>query len=575
MDLGVSGLASGFDWKTLVDQLIDVERVPQKRLLAEQNQLEQRNNAFGSIKTELTILKSRVEALQEGSLFDSRAATTSDSSVATVGAASGAPLGTFSFDIEQLATAARQVGSSDIGKRLSETSDVSGVVLGTAGLGRTIVGGVITINGAQVTIDATDTLQEVFDNISAATAGVVTGSYDPTTDKVQLTSSTGTLTLGAANDTSNFLLAAGLHNNGSGTVESATSLSRVRPTAALASANFSTTVTDGGSGTGAFKINGVEITFNASTDTLNSVIDKINASSAGVSARYDVQADQLILTNKTTGDVGIALEDVTGNFLAATGVTTGTLERGSNLLYRINGGDVQQSLSNTITESSSGLAGLSVTALAEGVVNVTVSQDSSKVKTAITNFIEAFNKVQTLIENQTASSTDAKGKVTAGLLSGESLASDIASELRSASFASVSGLPAQLDHLADIGIVTDGNSNKLTLDDESLLDEALATNLSGVKALFASSASGLANQLDDYLEEVVGEEGSLVAKQLALTEQAAEIDTQVADLERHVQSRREQLLASFLAMETAQAKINQQLQFLNQKFGGTAQSSSK
>jgi len=35
------------------------------------------------------------------------------------------------------------------------------------------------------------------------------------------------------------------------------------------------------------------------------------------------------------------------------------------------------------------------------------------------------------------------------------------------------------------------------------------------------------------------------------------------------------LLASFLAMEAAQAKINQQLQFLNQKFGGTAQSSSK
>ena len=30
MDLGVSGLASGFDWKTLVDQMIDVQRAPER-----------------------------------------------------------------------------------------------------------------------------------------------------------------------------------------------------------------------------------------------------------------------------------------------------------------------------------------------------------------------------------------------------------------------------------------------------------------------------------------------------------------------------------------------------------------
>ena len=53
----------------------------------------------------------------------------------------------------------------------------------------------------------------------------------------------------------------------------------------------------------------------------------------GVTASYDSINDRMVLANRTTGDIGIAMEDVSGNFLAATGVTAGTLERGKNLLY--------------------------------------------------------------------------------------------------------------------------------------------------------------------------------------------------------------------------------------------------
>ena len=57
-----------------------------------------------------------------------------------------------------------------------------------------------------------------------------------------------------------------------------------------------------------------------------------------------------------------------------------------------------------------------------------------------------------------------------------------------------------------------------------------------------------------------------MGKKDALTKQAAAIDTQVSDLERVVQSNRQRLIDSFVGMETAQAKINQQLQFLAQRF---------
>jgi flagellar hook-associated protein 2 len=121
-------------------------------------------------------------------------------------------------------------------------------------------------------------------------------------------------------------------------------------------------VSDGGSGAGEFKINGVSIAFNASADSVSGVLARINNSSAGVIASYDSVNDRFTLTNKTTGDMGIAFEDVTGNFLAATKLSSGSLQRGNNLLYTLDDGAELVSQSNTITEASSGLAGLSVTA---------------------------------------------------------------------------------------------------------------------------------------------------------------------------------------------------------------------
>jgi flagellar capping protein FliD len=51
-----------------------------------------------------------------------------------------------------------------------------------------------------------------------------------------------------------------------------------------------------------------------------------------------------------------------------------------------------------------------------------------------------------------------------------------------------------------------------------------------------------------------------------LTKQSGSIDTQIADMERHILDHQQQLTDGFVAMESAQAKINQQLQYLTQNF---------
>jgi flagellar hook-associated protein 2 len=287
-----------------------------------------------------------------------------------------------------------------------------------------------------------------------------------------------------------------------------------------------------------------------------------------VSISYDRINDQFTLTNKVTGNLGVALEDVTGNFLEAAGLLTGsTFQAGNDLTYTVNGGSALTSHSNILSDESSGIDGLTVTALKTGSSTVTIASDSSTIKGAIKSFIDDYNRAQSTIDSLTASSTDSSGKVTRSTLAGDSDANEIATKLRAIAFNQATGLTGTLNSLAKIGIDTTGDNDLLTLEDEAALDDAIANNLAALKQLFNDPDKGIATQLNTYLDKTIGEDGSLVTRQDALTKQSSEIDVQVTDLEKRVQSNRQRLIDSFVQMETAQQTINQQLKFLQQRFG--------
>jgi len=329
-------------------------------------------------------------------------------------------------------------------------------------------------------------------------------------------------------------------------------------------------VSDGGAGEGRFRINGIEIAFSLA-DSMANVLARINESGAGVQASYDSLNDRFVLVNQTTGDLGMGLEDVSGNFLAATGLTSGTLQRGQDLLYTLNGAGTLRSQSNTLTEASSGLAGLTVTALRAGsTAVVNVGADTETIRLALSGFVEQYNKVQSLIDTQTAINSSADGKVTTGVLARDSEVSGIAGRLRNLIFTPVTGLTSTLSHLRELGYDTNSENNRLALADTEALSRALASNPSGVQELFTRETQGLAVRFDAYLKTVVGENGSLLARQDSLTRQTSAIDQQVADLERIVQRNRARMIDSFIVMERAQAQTNQQLQFLLQRFSNPA-----
>ena len=237
------------------------------------------------------------------------------------------PVGNYAFNITQLATAAQINGATGVSQSLVPDGNPADVTIGTAGFATPVTAGTFTVNGAQMTIATTDSLQQVFNNIASATQQRVTASYDSTTDNITLTSSDGSpITLGSATDTSNFLQVAQLYNNNGGT---STNTGTITSTSALGHVKLSATLANAGLENRHHRRRQRQrrvhdqrrhFNYNASTDSLQDMLNNINESAAGVSASYDSVNNRFMLANNTTGDVGISMQDVTGsNFLAATG----------------------------------------------------------------------------------------------------------------------------------------------------------------------------------------------------------------------------------------------------------------
>ena len=118
----------------------------------------------------------------------------------------------------------------------------------------------------------------------------------------------------------------------------------------------------------------------------------------------------------------------------------------------------------------------------------------------------------------------------------------------------------------DLGFASNGNDDSLSATNESDLEDVLTNNLAAVKKFF-SDENGFATTFDNYIESVIGDDGSLVEHMDSLTDESSSIDDQIEENERWVQVKHQQMVDSFVAMEAAQQKINQQLTYLNHYFG--------
>ncbi|MFS8628915.1 MAG: flagellar filament capping protein FliD [Limnochordales bacterium] len=164
----ISGIVSGLDTDTLIEQLMAIERRPLVLMQERKTTLEKQRDAWRDVNTRLNNLRDRMAELSRLSLFERRAVTSSKAEVATATANRNAVEAVYRISVQQLAAAHRVAG-----KRF-ETVDGKAAPkepLGLSGEARLRVGQ----NGDWITVavDAADTLESIAAKINEAAGGAV------------------------------------------------------------------------------------------------------------------------------------------------------------------------------------------------------------------------------------------------------------------------------------------------------------------------------------------------------------------------------------------------------------------
>lgn len=191
MSLGAvsfSGLSSGIDWRSMIDQLIQVDHKRVDLVSSRKSTQESKLKAWQDLTGKLQTLKSAAEELRKASSFNVFKTTLRSSSSTEAGTLLSASANEYAVpgthEIQVLQTAQAQKLSS---KSFSSRKEA----LGAGYAGSFLVGGRL------LTVDATDTLEDVRDKINnlnsgANASGVAASivSYSPTDHRLVLTSQT-------------------------------------------------------------------------------------------------------------------------------------------------------------------------------------------------------------------------------------------------------------------------------------------------------------------------------------------------------------------------------------------------
>lgn len=103
--LTVSGISSGIDYESLIQQLLEVEKIPVNRLEAQKTTYEQKSAAYTDLSNKLENLESAADALRLSTSFGGKETSVSDETILTTNVSSSATTGNYSMTVNQLALA--------------------------------------------------------------------------------------------------------------------------------------------------------------------------------------------------------------------------------------------------------------------------------------------------------------------------------------------------------------------------------------------------------------------------------------------------------------------------------------
>ncbi|MEN6414825.1 MAG: flagellar filament capping protein FliD [Veillonellales bacterium] len=349
------------------------------------------------------------------------------------------------------------------------------------------------------------------------------------------------------------------------------------------------------------------VTIDPTTDTLNTLLSKINNAGVSATATYDSSTGKVTLKTTNGGSLSFSGSDARGTSFLAN--TLKLHQAGKDAAFNLDGMDLTESSNNfTIAGVTYNLNGVSpatsITDPTPQKVAISVSNDVEAEVTAVKNLVDAYNKILTnlnskldetrytdyapLTDDQKASMKDSEitawnTKAQSGMLHRDSTISSLVDSMRNAFIGSISGLTGKYTNAAAIGLTTSNymEEGKLHLDetklrnaltdDPTILDKLFATAGTSTvgadgKVVTSTPTQGIAGRIYDAITTTMdklyqkagstaiasSDVSSTLAKQLTdYTKRIKDVTTRDNDMEDTYYKR-------FNAMEAALAQLNQQ-----------------
>jgi flagellar hook-associated protein 2 len=374
-----------------------------------------------------------------------------------------------------------------------------------------------------------------------------------------------------------------------------------------------------------FKINSEEIKV-YEDDTMNSLMERINSSKAGVKVSYQEAADKFTFTSTeegASGEINIETNAIVSKLF---GIEENVKEEGKDAIVAVKYAGSDEAVELNRGSNSFTIDGLTINVKGEfgydendvliendpdTVVEIDAQVDADSIVDAVKAMVDEYNAIIELVNKELTTKPDRdyapltseqkkelsedeieawEKKAKEGLLHADSDIRSLSSDLR---FIIGGGIAQEL---AEMGISTSStysDNGKLTFD-ESKFRAALASNPERVQQIFAESSvtntngngtsTGIATALKNVMDKYVNTTGAMDSKgilirkaghessPMSVTEntmykQLQEIEKLITKFQERLETERDRYIKQFTSLETLISQMNSQSGFLSQLGG--------
>jgi flagellar hook-associated protein 2 len=326
----------------------------------------------------------------------------------------------------------------------------------------------------------------------------------------------------------------------------------------------------------------------SAADTMQTIAEKINSASAGVSATIIKEGTgsapfRLSLAATSSGESGRFIVDTGATDLGLT-----TLDKGQDARVFFGTADpakgiIATSSTNTIDGLVQGLA-IDLKQTSATPVTVSVSNDTASVVSSVQTFVKTFNTLLDRIDSQSSYNSETRR---GGPLLGDGATRSLKESLYATLAAKNTGFSSRYNSLYDVGItVSSGGEIKL---DSAKLEKAIATDPQAVQDLFTSrtvntadkerevnpgdptitvtdpettttfSKLSVVGQIEELANRYITTAGGVLTNaNSSINTQVKALNTRLTTMDERLDRRRAQLTTQFQAMEKAIGQLRSQ-----------------